>query len=161
MVAVRLLEHPKAAMSGNGAAAARIAALYTLFAVVATAVNLGTQFLVMLALDAAWPSWPFTVHVALVVGTGVGLVLKYLLDKRWIFRFRAQSLTHDARTFALYTVMSLVTTVIFWGAELGFHYAFDSPGLTLVGGGLGLAVGYVIKYALDKRFVFRTEEQPA
>lgn len=29
-----------------------------------------------------------------------------------------------------------------------------------LGGVLGLAIGYVIKYELDKRFVFRQQAQP-
>ena len=32
-----------------------------------------------------------------MVGTGVGLVVKYILDKRYIFRFRARNATHDGQ----------------------------------------------------------------
>ena len=42
---------------------------------------------------------------------------------------------------------------------MGFFYLFDFEGAAYVGGALGLAVGYVIKYQLDKRFVFCTPLQ--
>ena len=148
-------------MSGHGAAA-KIAALYTLFAIIATAVNLATQWVSLLIIRAWLPGLePWAVYLGLVAGTGTGLIVKYVLDKRWIFRFQTRDLKHDAGTFALYTVMSLVTTVVFWGFELGFHALFDTPWLTYLGGAIGLAIGYVVKYALDKRFVFPAERSAA
>ena len=51
--------------------------------------------------------------------------------------------------------MGLATTVIFWGFEFGFQYLFATKEMRYLGGALGLAIGYVAKYLLDKRFVFR------
>lgn len=102
-------------------------------------------------------SGAFAILLSMIVGTGVGLVVKYVLDKRYIFRFRARSVAHDTRTFALYTVMGLVTTVIFWGCEFGFQRVFEAKTMRYLGGVIGLAIGYLIKYQLDKRYVFRTE----
>ena len=94
---------------------------------------------------------------SVAMGTGVGLAIKYLLDKRYIFRFRAANVAHDTRTFALYTAMGLATTVIFWGFEFGFHHLFATREMRYLGGVIGLAIGYVAKYHLDKRYVFHTE----
>ena len=130
----------------------RLPIVYALLALIATAANIGTQVLVMGSYGG-----PFAIMVALVIGTGVGLVIKYILDKRYIFRFRARDVAHDSKTFALYTLMGLATTVIFWGFELGFDHLFESSRMRYLGGIIGLLIGYLTKYYLDKRYVFRTD----
>ncbi len=123
---------------------------YIIFALIATAVNIGAQDIVIRNYIGA-----FDILISVVVGTGAGLVVKYILDKHYIFRFRARDAAHDTRTFALYTVMGLVTTVIFWGFEFGFHHIFETKEMRYLGGVIGLAIGYLTKYHLDKRYVFR------
>jgi len=125
---------------------------YTLFAIIATAANIGAQDLVIRSYKGA-----FDILTSVIIGTGVGLVVKYILDKRYIFCFRARSVAHDTQTFALYTFMGLATTVIFWGFEFGFHHIFETKEMRYLGGVIGLAIGYLTKYHLDKRYVFRTE----
>lgn len=127
----------------------RLVLLYSLFATIATAANLLSQ-----ALVATQFQGPFVIEVSVVIGTAVGLPIKYVLDKKYIFRFTTNSIWHDSRLFALYLVMAIVTTSIFWGMEALFQILFDDTALRLLGGGLGLAIGYVIKYHLDKRLVF-------
>ena len=124
---------------------------YAIFALIATAANIGAQDLVIRSYSGA-----FDILASVIVGTGVGLVVKYILDTRYIFRFRARSVAHDTQTFALYTVMGLATTVIFWGFEFGFHHFFETKEMRYLGGVIGLAIGYLTKYHLDKRYVFRT-----
>lgn len=102
-------------------------------------------------------SGALAIPLSIFAGTGIGLVVKYILDKRYIFRFRARSAAHDGQTFLLYTVMGLATTAIFWGFEFSFHHLFDTKAMRYLGGVIGLAIGYLSKYHLDKRFVFRTE----
>ncbi|MDO5624549.1 MAG: GtrA family protein [Pseudomonadota bacterium] len=128
----------------------RIALLYTLFAALATAANIGAQ-------DVWLRIWhgPYAIALSVLAGTAVGLVVKYVLDKRWIFRFKAQSAAHDGQTFMLYTLMGVLTTVIFWGFEFGFHALYGTREMRYLGGALGLAIGYLAKYQLDKHFVFR------
>ncbi len=133
-------------------ASSKLAINYAIFALIATAANIGAQDLVIRTYSGA-----YDILASVVVGTGVGLVVKYILDKRYIFRFRARSVAHDTQTFALYTVMGLVTTVIFWGFEFGFHHIFETKEMRYLGGVIGLAIGYLTKYHLDKRYVFRTE----
>jgi putative flippase GtrA len=129
-----------------------LAISYGIFALIATVANIGAQD----AFTRVY-SGPGNIVASMVLGTGVGLVVKYLLDKRYIFRFKAQSVAHDTQTFVLYTIMGLFTTAVFWGFEWGFHWAFETKEMRYLGGVIGLAIGYLIKYQLDKRFVFKSE----
>ena len=133
-------------------ASSKLAINYAIFALIATAANISAQDIVIRTYSGA-----LDILASVVVGTGVGLVVKYILDKRYIFRFRARSVAHDTKTFALYTVMGLATTVIFWGFEFGFHHIFETKEMRYLGGVMGLAIGYLTKYHLDKRYVFRTD----
>lgn len=130
----------------------RLAFVYTLLALIATAANIGAQELAVQSYTGR-----FSIAASVVVGTAVGLVVKYVLDKRYIFRFRARSVAHDSRTFVLYTLMGLVTTVIFWGFEFGFEYLFKAKEMRYLGGVIGLGLGYWVKYHLDRKYVFCTE----
>ena len=125
----------------------RIALLYTLFCAVAIGVNIGSQDLVSRL-------WPAGIWCSILVGTAAGLVVKYSLDKRFIFRFKPQNVSHDSRTFVLYTLMGVATTAIFWGFEYGFWWLFGTVEMRYLGGGAGLILGYLAKYHLDKQFVF-------
>ena len=131
--------------------AARITLLYVLFAVAAGFSNLAIQRVVMALLEG-----PASFPVALVMGTLVGLVVKYVLDKRWIFAHRTTSLREESRNFTLYSLMAVVTTLFFWGTEALFWYIWQTDLMRELGAALGLTVGYCIKYQLDKRFVFVT-----
>ena len=128
---------------------------YAVFAALSTTANLTTQWVVM----QTWTG-PWRVALAVLAGTAVGIPIKYVLDKRYIFFFAPASMREDGRVFVLYLAMAVVTTLVFWGTELVFHVLVGTDGGRLVGGALGLAAGYLLKYELDRRFVFveRTEE---
>lgn len=122
---------------------------YALFAVIATIANLGMQRIVLSLGDSG------TVFaLAVAAGTLVGLVVKYLLDKRWIFFDQSTGVKAHGRKFALYTAMGLITTGIFWGSETAFWLIWGTDAMRELGAVLGLMVGYVTKYMLDRRFVF-------
>jgi putative flippase GtrA len=127
----------------------RLVTTYAFLALLAMAANILTQMLSMQCYRGQ-----FAVTVSIVVGTGVGLVLKYALDKRYIFRFKTRDLGHDGALLLLYSTMGLATTVIFWGTEFAFQHIFETDAMRYAGGALGLSIGYVVKYQLDKRFVF-------
>ena len=133
-------------------ASARLAISYGIFALIATAANIGTQ-------DAFTRTCTGSGHIviSMVLGTGAGLITKYLLDKRYIFRFKTQGVTDDTKTFGLYTLMGFLTTIVFWTFEWGFHWVFETKEMRYLGGAIGLAIGYLLKYQLDKRFVFKSE----
>ena len=127
----------------------RIAGLYVVFAALATAVNIGSQALVIWFYHGV-----YSVPLSILVGTAAGLPVKYVLEKRHIFSFAADNLAHDGRMFALYSFMGVFTTALFWGVEFAFHHLFGTDAMRYLGGVIGLSLGYIIKYHLDKRFVF-------
>lgn len=137
--------------------AARIAVLYTVFAAISTVANIGSQALVIWLYHG-----PYSVPLSILVGTAAGLPIKYVLEKRHIFDFKSDNLAHDGRLFVLYTAMGVLTTALFWGSEYAFHHIFGTDAMRYLGGVIGLTLGYVIKYHLDKRFVFihRTSAKP-
>ena len=129
--------------------AAKIAMLYTLFAVLSTVINIGSQMLSILVYNGY-----YFVEVSILVGTGAGLPLRYFLEKRYIFNFKSQSLAHDGKLFVFYSAMGVVTTFIFWGTEYAFHLIYDTDLMRYIGGVIGLTIGFYVKYQLDKKFVF-------
>lgn len=124
-----------------------IALRYLIFAVIATIANLGVQRLVLTGGD-GWFVW------AVLAGTAVGLVVKYLLDKRWIFFDTSTGTAAHARKFTLYTVMGVLTTAIFWGMETAFWLIYSTDTMRELGAIIGLTIGYVVKYWLDRKYVF-------
>lgn len=122
---------------------------YVAFAVVATAGNLASQRLVMQFGEQA-----SSYYLALLAGTFVGLLIKYGLDKRWIFADPARGPAAHGRKFSLYTLTGVVTTAIFWSTETVFWLTWTTQAARETGGIIGLSIGYFIKYHLDRRFVF-------
>ncbi len=122
---------------------------YSVFAVIATASNLATQRLV---LQHATTTSFFA--LALGSGTVIGLVIKYLLDKRWIFNDIETDTKHTSRKFALCAATGFITTVIFWSAEASFWMIWQTTAIREIGAMIGLTIGYIVKYDLDRRFVF-------
>jgi len=133
----------------NGVRTGTVGARYALFAVCATALNMGLQYLIMEIVRR-----PVSIYLAMVVGTAAGIVLKYSLDCRYIFFYVKRPVAENAVTFALYVVMSGLTTAIFWGAELAAAAISTSDCAAYFGGIFGLGLGYAVKYRLDKHFVF-------
>jgi putative flippase GtrA len=132
---------------------------YVLFALIAGAVNLAAQAVTLYALRALAPVLPaivlpYQLTLAMAVGTVAGLLPKYLLDQRWIFtETEAPGARQHARNLPLYALTAVFTTFIFWGVE----YLFDAVlggAWHYVGGAIGLAIGYRVKYSLDRDFVF-------
>jgi len=127
-----------------------LVARYSAFAAIATIANLAAQRVVF-----ATVQQDVRFLLALVAGTGIGLVLKYILDKKWIFFEAAQPLGAESRKFSLYTLTGVGTTLVFWGAEGLFWLIWQTQFMREIGAVLGLTIGYVVKYNLDRRFVFQ------
>lgn len=132
-----------------------LALRYAGFAVLATLANLGAQRLV---LTRGEDGVMFT--LAVLAGTAVGLVVKYALDKRWIFFDTTTGARAQGRQFGLYSAMGLITTAIFWATETAFWLSWGTHAAREAGAVIGLTIGYVVKYRLDRRFVFN-QGQPA
>lgn len=129
--------------------AIKIAVLYTLFALISIVINIGSQMLFIWAYKG-----PYSVEISILIGTAAGLPLRYLLEKRFIFAFTSKNLVHDGRLFVFYSAMGVITTFIFWGTEYAFHLIYDTDVMRYVGGVIGLAIGFYVKYQLDKKYVF-------
>ena len=125
---------------------------YAAFAAVATALNVAAQYV-----SSTLYTGRYELYAAMAMGTLVGLVAKYVLDRRWIFHDRPTSPRGHAVKFTLYSLTGVLTTFIFWGTELAFAAMSDALWLRYAGAVLGLAVGYTAKYRLDRRFVFRSQ----
>jgi len=127
---------------------------YIIFAAISTIVNLLFQYLSLLAYsDLA------SLYVAMFFGTLAGLVTKYLLDKKYIFYHTPKNKKDDAKKFMLYSLMGIFTTTIFWGTEVTFDTLSQDPNAKYLGAVIGLSIGYVIKYLLDKKYVFIHKEE--
>ena len=122
---------------------------YTFFAVLATLANLAAQRAVLRLEDSG-----SLFSIAVGTGTAVGLVLKYLLDKRWIFEDLSSGAKSHGKKLPLYTAMGIITTAIFWGIETGFWLVWETDMMRELGAIVGLSIGYIVKYRLDRRFVF-------
>ncbi|MDQ7042142.1 MAG: GtrA family protein [Sulfurimonas sp.] len=127
-----------------------IALRYVIFAIISTIVNLFFQWLSFFLYSGF-----LSLYIAMFFGTLAGLVLKYILDKKYIFFHETKSAKDNGKKFLLYSLMGVFTTFIFWGFEIGFDYAFESENAKYLGAIIGLAIGYIVKYNLDKKFVFK------
>jgi len=129
--------------------------LYSLFAVIAIAANVLSQEFALLFYQGA-----HELLIAIPVGTAVGLVIKFVLDRKYIFKADTVPLSKDGRQFIAYASTGVMTTLLFWGSEIAFELLFASREARYVGAILGLSCGYVLKYHLDRRFVFTRVRQP-
>lgn len=126
---------------------------FIIFAIISTCFNLVFQYL-SFALYSDFGS----LYIAMLIGTLAGLVTKYILDKKFIFYHETKNKKDDAKKFALYSLMGAFTTIIFWATEIGFDLFFNHLNAKYLGAIIGLGIGYVIKYFLDKKFVFIHKE---
>ena len=121
---------------------------HLIFAPLDTVANMAAQDTLLRVYGSPMHMWALV-----LLGTGVGFVVKYVLDKRYIFCTRDAA--KDGRTFALHAALGLVTTAIFLGFEFAFHVWFHGArGMRYLGGRIGVALGYWAKYCLVKRYVF-------
>jgi putative flippase GtrA len=126
-----------------------ISVKYALFAALATGINIGVQRVI-----GSVVAGRVSLYVAILGGMTAGLIVKYLLDKRFIFQYRAPSRGDEAVKILLYLTMSGFSTAVFWAVELCFDTLFDFTAARYIGAAVGLTLGYSLKYELDKRFVF-------
>lgn len=129
---------------------------YALFAVTATLANLLMQRAVLAVLSDG-----LGFALAIFAGTATGLLIKYMLDKRWIFFDKTAGVANGSRKFGLYTLTGVATTLIFWATETAFWLTWSTAQARELGAILGLAIGYCIKYNLDRKFVFASRRVEA
>ncbi|MBN4055516.1 GtrA family protein [bacterium AH-315-K03] len=127
----------------------KLAIVYTVLSVMSCVANIAGQYIFLIYYVGS-----HAINLSILIGTFIGLVMKYVLDKNYIFKYYIKNTLQNIKTFFLYTLMGVMTTGVFWGFELGFHRFFESESLRYLGGAIGLLIGYLIKYQLDKRYVF-------
>ncbi len=125
---------------------------YSLFALISTLFNIGFQNLSFRLYDGFG-----SLYIAMFIGTITGLISKYILDKRYIFYHHTKDSVDNFKKFLIYSTMGIFTTAIFWGVEIGFNVLFQSENAKYVGACIGLSIGYIAKYFLDKKYVFKDE----
>jgi putative flippase GtrA len=127
-----------------------IAVRYISFSIFATVVNISSQYVSFYIYNGF-----LNLYLAMFVGTLSGLILKYILDKKYIFYYNSKSRQYDGITFSLYSLTGIITTFIFWGFEMSFDYIFEDKNAKYLGAVIGLSIGYTAKYFLDKELVFK------
>jgi putative flippase GtrA len=139
--------------SGKELASHMIASRWILFAAAAGGANILAQELVV----RLQPNAP--VILSALFGTAAGFLLKYVLDKYWIFFDAYDDHVVELRKIVIYGLFSVLTTAMFLAIELSAWHIFRSSLAKYAGAALGLGVGYRTKYFLDKRFVFADSRQ--
>ena len=122
---------------------------YICFATIAITINLATQELSLMTYQGG-----YALYLSIGCGTLTGLTSKYVLDKLYIFNHHTENLNHDINLFVAYSLTGFFTTVLFWSFELGFEFLFETRRMRYLGATIGLTLGYLLKYQLDKRYVF-------
>lgn len=134
--------------------------LYMIAAILAIIVNLSTQAFFEWVVKTFFPSisdiaivsFKFWFIIALGTGTIVGFIFKFLIDKLLIFKTRTKMIETTQELFK-YLGFAIITTFIFWGTEIAFLKILGQN-YYLLGGLIGLAIGYTLKFILDRQYVF-------
>tara|TARA_Y100000741_G_scaffold13674_1_gene10809 strand:- start:1304 stop:1693 length:390 start_codon:yes stop_codon:yes gene_type:complete len=124
--------------------------LYIYFSLIAISINIFSQYIVFTILEG-----DDAIYLAILVGTLLGLITKYILDKIYIFKYKVENLYDYSKNFSMYMFTGIFTTMIFWIFEYSFYILFDNSIAKYIGAIIGLTMGYTVKYVLDKRFVFK------
>lgn len=121
---------------------------YVSFAVVSGLANLASQEIVVRLIP------PAPLMASVLVGTGIGFGVKYMLDKRWIFLDGYDGHKQEIRKIIVYGISGVATTMLFWGIELTAWHVAQTAYAKYAGAAVGLALGNWIKYFLDRHYVF-------
>jgi putative flippase GtrA len=125
-----------------------IFARYVFFATVAGLANIMAQEIIIRTVLSE------PIEVSILVGTVTGFLVKYLLDKRWVFLDVYEGRGAEIRKILVYGAFGVATTLLFWGIELSFWRVGRTAAAKYLGAVLGLSLGNWIKYLLDKHYVF-------
>jgi putative flippase GtrA len=122
---------------------------YIIFSIFSTLINLFFQYISFVIYKGF-----LDIYFAMFFGTLAGLIFKYIVDKKFIFYHKVKNKKDDGKKFILYTLTGVFTTFIFFGFEISFYHIFEDKNAKYIGAIIGLSIGYIIKYFLDKKFVF-------
>ena len=123
---------------------------YAIFAIISTIINISCQYISFLIYDGF-----LSLYIAMFLGTFFALLAKYILDKKYIFFYKTTTKKENAQKFLIYSSLGIITTIIFLAFEIGFDTYFNNENAKYIGAIIGLTIGYISKYFLDKKFVFK------
>ena len=128
--------------------------LYIVFAIIVTITNLSSQRLVL-----SFLTGNVGYFAALFIGTFIGVVLGYFLDKNWIFKDPVMSSKAMGKQFFWYAMTGAIHTPVFWLVESVFWFTWKTDGMRELGAVLGLVIAYTLKYFILRRYVFNVDSQ--
>jgi putative flippase GtrA len=128
--------------------------LYIVFAVIVSITNLSSQRLVL-----SFLTGNVGYFAALFIGTFIGVVLGYFLDKNWIFKDPVMPYGVIGKQFFWYAMTGAIHTPVFWLIESIFWFIWETDGMREVGAVLGLVIAYTLKYFILRRYVFKLDIQ--
>ena len=124
--------------------------LYIFFATISSIFNLLTQRVILY-----FSKSDLFFFLAIILGTLAGLIIKFFLDKSYIFVDNKKEILYVSEKFGLYSFMGIFSTMVFWSTEYIFWIIWRQENMRELGAILGLTFGYIIKYKLDKKYVFK------
>ena len=122
---------------------------YVLCSLIAIFFNLTSQEILLNFIDNE-----FKIFSSVMFGTCIGLLVKYILDKVYIFKYVVKGIKKNTKVFLIYTSSGIATTLIFWFFEFSFEFLFNTKFMRYIGALIGLSISYYIKYNLDRKFIF-------
>jgi len=127
--------------------------LFATFAVIVTLINLASQRVVL-----SFIAGNIGFFTALFIGTLVGVIIGYLLDKYWIFLDETKISKNYGKQFFLYAITGAIHTPIFWVIETLFWFIWMTEQMRELGAIIGLTLAYTVKYFILKNYIFKTED---
>ena len=89
--------------------------------------------------------------LAVIVGSALALVFKYILDSSIVFDGKTRI---SLNNFFIYAFIGACITPIVWIVEVSFLNIFGTVFMRDIGALLGISLAYLIKYEMVKRYVF-------
>jgi putative flippase GtrA len=129
--------------------------LYLLFAAIAIGVNYAVLNLSDKVLQPILPYDKWRLLLSQVLAIGSGFVVKYILDKFYVFKDAIATKKEEYQKALLYGMMSIITTALYMSISWGFYFLVSPSSAKTTGALIGLLTGYTLKFFLDKKYVFR------
>ena len=125
-------------------------ALYAIVAGVTIALNVLFQRIVFRLYDG-----PNAIFYAMIGGALVALIVKYFLDRIFIFSVKSGP---QASEFLRYAFTGGLITLVYFIVEHMIWNTFQTEFARDVGIVLGMTAGYGLKFLIDRDFVFRARQ---
>ena len=123
---------------------------YILFAIFATIANLLTQRIILSFFQTTF------FLLAIFLGTLVGLIIKFFLDKTFIF-FDKSKISKKLGKSLVFILQMGFFQQLFLGNRVYILDNLENRKHEEIGAVIGLSIGYIIKYKLDKKYVFNKQ----